>query len=80
MHRKSLGALVGGLLATSFAFAIPAIAEAKGGHGHGHGHGDGGGHHAHMHDFSSPPGWSHGRKVGWRGMGCPPGLWKQGRC
>ena len=25
-------------------------------------------------------GWSHGRKVGWRGRGCPPGLWKQGRC
>ena len=21
-----------------------------------------------------------GRKVGWRGRGCPPGLWKQGRC
>jgi hypothetical protein len=27
-----------------------------------------------------PPGWSRGRKVGWRGRGCPPGLWKQGRC
>ncbi|MGY4447121.1 hypothetical protein ACVWZR_001781 [Bradyrhizobium sp. i1.3.1] len=25
-------------------------------------------------------GWHHGRKVGWRGRGCPPGLWKQGRC
>ena len=25
-------------------------------------------------------GWSRGRKVGWRGRGCPPGLWKQGRC
>lgn len=25
-------------------------------------------------------GWSKGRKVGWRGRGCPPGLWKQGRC
>ena len=25
-------------------------------------------------------GWSKGRKVGWRGGGCPPGLRKQGRC
>ena len=25
-------------------------------------------------------GWSQSRKVGWRGRGCPPGLWKQGRC
>ena len=25
-------------------------------------------------------GWSRGRKVGWHGRGCPPGLWKQGRC
>ena len=21
-----------------------------------------------------------GRQMGWRGRGCPPGLWKQGRC
>lgn len=27
-----------------------------------------------------PRGWSKGRKVGWRGGGCPPGLRKQGRC
>lgn len=40
----------------------------KGGHGVGRGHG----HRAF--------GWSQGRKVGWRGRGCPPGLWKQGRC
>lgn len=25
-------------------------------------------------------GWSKGKKVGWRGRGCPPGLAKQGRC
>lgn len=43
-----------------------------GGHGHGHGWGRHGGHWGH--------GWSRGRKVGWRGRGCPPGLWKQGRC
>jgi hypothetical protein len=52
------------------------VIEIKGGHGHGrgggHGWGRGGGHRAY--------GWSHGRKVGWRGRGCPPGLWKQGRC
>ena len=29
---------------------------------------------------SKPLGWSRGRKVGWRGAGCPPGLRKQGRC
>ncbi|WP_291847861.1 hypothetical protein [Bradyrhizobium sp.] len=48
--------------------------EIKGGHGRGRGHGwkRGGGHKAF--------GWSRGRKVGWRGRGCPPGLWKQGRC
>ena len=42
------------------------------GHGHGHGWGRGGLHRAY--------GWTHGRKVGWRGRGCPPGLWKQSRC
>jgi hypothetical protein len=46
------------------------LIEVKGGHGHGWGRG--GGHKAF--------GWSRGRKVGWRGRGCPPGLWRQGRC
>jgi hypothetical protein len=58
-------------------FTAPALA--KGGHGHGHGHGHGYGH-AMARYHGTPPGWHHGRKVGWRGMGCPPGLWKQGRC
>ena len=52
------------------------LIEVKGGHGRGHGGGHGlgrgGGHKAY--------GWSRGRKVGWRGRGCPPGLWRQGRC
>lgn len=52
------------------------LIEVKGGHGRGHGGGHGfgrgGGHKAF--------GWSQGRKVGWRGRGCPPGLWRQGRC
>ena len=48
------------------------IVEIRGGHGHGRGLGR-------AHAFK-PPGWSRGRKVGWRGRGCPPGLWKQGRC
>jgi hypothetical protein len=52
-------------------------ALAKGGHGHGHGRGHA---MAHSHHHGTPPGWQHGRKVGWRGAGCPPGLWKQGRC
>ncbi|MCP3397250.1 hypothetical protein [Bradyrhizobium sp. CCGB20] len=55
-------------------FTMPGAAFAKGGHGHGH-HG---GYHAHR--YAVAPGWHHGRKVGWRGRGCPPGLWKQGRC
>jgi hypothetical protein len=46
--------------------------EVKGGRGGGHGFGRGGGGRAW--------GWSRGRKVGWRGRGCPPGLWRQGRC
>lgn len=50
------------------------IVEVKGGHGRGRGHGLGRARAA------KPHGWSRGRKVGWRGMGCPPGLWKQGRC
>jgi hypothetical protein len=49
------------------------LIEVRGG-GHGHGHGVGPAR------ASRPPGWSRGRKVGWRGRGCPPGLWKQGRC
>jgi len=48
------------------------LIEIKGGHGRGHGWGRGHGHRAY--------GWSRGRKVGWRGHGCPPGLWRQGRC
>lgn len=27
-----------------------------------------------------PPGWSRGEKRGWRGLDCPPGLAKKGRC
>jgi hypothetical protein len=51
------------------------IIEVKGGHGRGGGGGWGrGGNRAF--------GWSRGvgKKVGWRGRGCPPGLWRQGRC
>ena len=48
------------------------IVEVKGGHGKRHGWGK---HHGYKRH-----GWSRGRKVGWRGRGCPPGLWKQGRC
>lgn len=50
------------------------LIQIKGGHGWGHGGGWGHGH------GYQPFGWSRGRKVGWRGHGCPPGLWKQGRC
>ena len=50
----------------------PAFIEVKGGRGGGHGFGRGGGNRVF--------GWSRGRKVGWRGRGCPPGLWRQGRC
>jgi hypothetical protein len=64
-------------LAVAVGFTVPNAALAKGGYGHGHGYGHTIGH-GHYH--GTPPGWSHGRKVGWRGMGCPPGLWKQGRC
>lgn len=49
------------------AAATQDVVEVKGGHGHGHGHG-------------RALGWSKGKKVGWRGRHCPPGLWKQGRC
>ena len=73
------------LLAASFGAALALVgsaAEARGGHGHGgHGHGFGRAHaHFSMHRHGTPPGWSRGRKIGWRGGHCPPGLWKQGRC
>ena len=48
------------------------LIEVKGGRGHGHGWGRGHGFHLY--------GWSRGRKVGWRGRGCPPGHWKKGWC
>ena len=49
------------------------VIEVRGGHGgHGRGWGRGHGHRAF--------GWSRGRKVGWRGHHCPPGLWKKGWC
>jgi hypothetical protein len=51
---------------------IGELIEVKGGRGGGHGWGRGHGGRAW--------GWSRGRKVGWRGRGCPPGLWRQGRC
>lgn len=56
----------------SFALFTAAGAQAKGGHGHGP--------HIKMSRVGSPPGWSKGRKIGWRSYGCPPGLAKQGRC
>ena len=49
------------------------LIEVKGGHGHGHGWGRG-------HGGYRPFGLSRGRKVGWRGHGCPPGHWKKGWC
>jgi hypothetical protein len=48
----------------------PDLIEAKWGHGRGWGR---------VHAFG-PPGWGRGRKVGWRGHGCPPGHWKKGWC
>ena len=54
------------------ALAKTNLIEVKGGHGHGHGWGRGHGYR--------PFGWSRGRKVGWRGRGCPPGHWKKGWC
>jgi hypothetical protein len=48
------------------------LIEVKGGRGHGHGWGRGHGYR--------PFGWSRGRKVGWRGRGCPPGHWKKDWC
>jgi hypothetical protein len=68
--------------------AIPSsqqhLIEVKGGHGHGGGHGwgrgHGGGHGWGRGHGNRSFGWSRGRKVGWGGRHCPPGLWKQGRC
>jgi hypothetical protein len=53
--------------------------EAYESHGHESDHGDEAhGHKEHHHDASAttagtPPGWSHGKKTGWRGMPYPPG-------
>jgi hypothetical protein len=89
MHRPALVLTVSlfATLACSAASALPGtpvqsgilnlssasdVIEVKGGHGRGHGWGRGHGHRAY--------GWSRGRKVGWRGRGCPPGHWKKGWC
>jgi hypothetical protein len=53
------------------------LIEVKGGRGGGRGLGVGRGWRSHA---FTPPGWSRGRKVGWRGAGCPPGHWKKGWC
>jgi hypothetical protein len=58
-------------LVTDHQHALHDVIEVKGGHGHGWGRGHGNGRAF---------GWSRGKKIGWRGYGCPPGLWKQGRC
>jgi hypothetical protein len=66
------------------AFAVNQdIIVVKGGRGHGGGHGWNRGHRGkhwgHVRSRNTY-GWHQGRKVGWRGHHCPPGLWKQGRC
>ncbi len=53
--------------------SVADVVEVKGGRGGGRGFGRGRG-------GFKPYGWSRGRKVGWRGRGCPPGLARQGRC
>ncbi|RXH29077.1 hypothetical protein XH84_23780 [Bradyrhizobium nanningense] len=73
---KKLALAASLIIAAGFTLTGPALA--KGGHGGGHGFGYG--HSMGYHHLGTPPGWSRGRKVGWRGHGCPPGLWKQGRC
>jgi hypothetical protein len=74
--------LVSVALAAVFGLALAAgnitPASAKGGHGHGFGRGHGGhglhlGHFKRHHFAMAPRGWSHGRKVGWRGRHVPPG-------
>jgi hypothetical protein len=48
------------------------LVEVKGGRGGGGGWGRGGGNRG----FAA----TRGKKIGWRSRGCPPGLWRQGRC
>ena len=78
MRSKLTSLIVAGAAVAVVAAASTSVAEAKGGHGHGFGRGHVMSSHARF--IGSPPGWSRGRKIGWRGHGCPPGLWKQGRC
>ena len=84
--RTTLIAWFAGLAGLALVLATASIAEARGGPG-GPGFAGGGppgfavGHGRAFNLTGRPPGWSSpGRKVGWRGRGCPPGLWKQGRC
>lgn len=39
-----------------------------------------GGYYGYAPAYYGPPGWYHGRKVGWRGCGLPPGLAKKYGC
>lgn len=64
-------------------FASDVIEIKKGGHGRGHGWKRSGGNRAYGWGRGGGPrayGWSPGRKVGWRGRGCPPGHAKKGWC
>ncbi|ETR78596.1 hypothetical protein X566_13695 [Afipia sp. P52-10] len=80
MRFKHTTLLLAGLVGSALLLGGPSIAEARGGHGHGHGHARGH-HHMKVHKMhGTPPGWHRGRKVGWRGHHCPPGLRMQGRC
>jgi hypothetical protein len=76
--------VIAAAVAIAASLAMPNVVLAKGGGWHGDGGGYGGvamgPGYGYPHSYGYPPGWYHGRKVGWRGRGCPPGLWKQGRC
>lgn len=71
------GVLVAAFLAVA-SISTPSMARGRGGFGHFH-HGRGG-HYSRMAFHRGgrsgffPPGWGHGRKIGWGGFHMPPGL------
>lgn len=61
------------LLVGILACVAPLEGALAAGHHHHRGRGVSIHHHGYHHHRGTPPGWSHGRKVGWGGLGIPPG-------
>ena len=91
MRKNWIAAL---MLMCALSVVSPAFADHDNDHGNGHGNGHGNKHdndddrweHRGDYDYrvyqgdQRPPGWSHGKKTGWKNCGMPPGQAKKYGC